>query len=174
MEVGWPCDQVPRYAGQANTRYVDEGQSLEFVENAHALSVHFGHWPSFHDAEIRAIRFANGPAGDSLEIEVEVIELTDRVDLTGHFVPRAMVRATLQFARPTSVHASDLGPQNVLEALHIRRPSGTDVEFLGRPDWGRHLFVEFEPIGGFATLRFFCDAVSVHAVRAIDALRAAT
>ena len=73
---------------------------MEFVENAHALSVHFGHWPSFHDAEICAIRFANGPAGDSLEIEVEVIELTDRVDLTGHFVPRAMVRARIVGVSP--------------------------------------------------------------------------
>ena len=23
MEVGWPCDQVSRYAGQANTRYAE-------------------------------------------------------------------------------------------------------------------------------------------------------
>lgn len=147
---------------------------MELVENSHVLSACFGHWPSFHDAEIRAVRFTNGPAGDSLEIELELIELADRVDAAGSFVPSAMVRATLHFARPASFHASDLGPQNVVDALHIREPTGTDLEFLGRPDWQRRLFVEFEPIGGFATVRFFCDAVSVRAAHPIADLRAAT
>ncbi len=82
----------------------------------------FGHWPSFHDAEVvrlellRAIPFADGP---DLRADIHAFEITDQVAPGGHFVLRHHVEVSFRFRGVDEVRLEDWNNQNVLFGLSI-------------------------------------------------------
>jgi hypothetical protein len=142
------------------------------IEHAERLTAIFGHWPDFHDAELRALRLdAAGPDGPVLETDIEIAEMSSDLDERGYYRDRARCRATLRFRNASGVALGEFRAQNVLDELVVRRLTPADAERLAFPWRSGLLQGEFIPIPGFCTVRLLCDAVVV--VRA-EALRAAT
>lgn len=142
------------------------------IEYAERLTVIFGHWPDFHDAELRALRFdAAGPDGPVVEADIEIAEISSDLDERGYHRDRARCRATLRFRNASEVALGEFRAQNVLDEFIDRRLDPAEAERLAFPWPGGLLQVEFIPIPGFCTVRLLCDAVEVaHA----QAIRAAT
>ena len=58
----------------------------------------FGHWPDFHDAEIRQIRLdTEGYRDPCLEIDFEVAEMSPELDQRGFYRDRQRARTTVRF-----------------------------------------------------------------------------
>jgi hypothetical protein len=91
------------------------------IINRERLEGRFGEWPSFHDAEIQAVRLDSGQRLDgkpSVELDIHVFDadglLPDgRVNFTRHTL------ATLRFEGVEVVMFDGFGPQNVLDELMI-------------------------------------------------------
>ncbi|MGZ6564561.1 MAG: Imm50 family immunity protein [Solirubrobacteraceae bacterium] len=91
------------------------------VFNREALEERFGRWPSFHDAEVQAVRLDSGQRADgkpSVELDVHVFDadglLPDgRVNFIRHML------ATLRFEGAEAIVLDGFGPQNVLDDLVI-------------------------------------------------------
>jgi Immunity protein 50 len=132
------------------------------IENASRLTELFGHWPSFHDAEIIAVRLrAESSAPSTLELELEIAELSSEVDEAGYYRDRQRCRATLRFENVSELSLMDFGPQNVLDDLVVRPTQPGDRERL-KGFWGdRRYHVRFEPIPGFCDIELYCDRMTV-------------
>lgn len=101
------------------------------------LTEHFGHWPSFHDAEVQSLHLDSGQRSDgrsTLKAEIHVFEPTGEVDDTGHFVIRNHALVTLLFVDLSHVDLNWFGNQNVLDGLTIEE---------GSTSRGKRLRVEF-------------------------------
>ena len=102
-------------------RWVTTG--VEHVVNREALEERFSRWPSFHDAEVLAVRLDNGQRDDgrpSVELDVHVFEVTDRIK-DGHFVVRLHSLVTFRFEGAADVELSYFSRQNVLAELEFER-----------------------------------------------------
>jgi hypothetical protein len=92
------------------------------VFNHEALEERFGHWPSFHDAEIQAVRLDSGQQNDvgpNLELDVHVFDVQPSVEGSGlNFVSHSLV--TMRFDGVEAVELDGFGPQNVLDELVIK------------------------------------------------------
>lgn len=132
------------------------------IEHAERLVDLFGHWPSFHDAELRALRFdAQARGGAALEVDVDLAEFTGEVDARGHATVRQSCRTTLRFRNVNRVTLVEFRRQNVLDDLAVRLLDPPDPAEHVVP-WGpRRLEVEFVPIPGFCALTFRCDQAEV-------------
>jgi hypothetical protein len=97
------------------------------VVNGEALVERFGGWPSFHDAEIYAVRLDSGQRGDGvvrLQLDVHLPAFAD-----GRIVEHVMV--TLEFEEVEAAELEEFGPQNVLFDLilePVRGPAGRQVQ----------------------------------------------
>ena len=59
------------------------------VDGAELLTVRFGYWPSFHDAEVVRVRFErSGEDSPFMECQIHVFEMTEEVDEEGFYVLR--------------------------------------------------------------------------------------
>ncbi len=151
------------------------------IEHAERLSALFGHWPDFHDAEIRALRLTSpggGPA--AVELDVDVAEMSAEVDERGYYKPRQSCAATLRFEDVVGASLTDFGLQNVLDALEVAELPEAERAAAGGFRGGRRYRVRCVPIGGFCEVELLCErivvvrAVSLLAAGAGDPLRAAT
>jgi hypothetical protein len=92
------------------------------ISNGEALTHIFGRWPSFHDAEVIALRLDRGPSeGDtpSLELDIHLWEMTSDVDPNGFYVLRHHTITTLRFADIDDLDLSGFNGQNVIAKLTI-------------------------------------------------------
>lgn len=138
------------------------------IEHAVRLAAFFGHWPDFHDAELRALRLdATAPGGPVLDVDIEVAEMSGEVDERGYYRDRQRCRTTLRLRNATVVALEEFREQNVIDELVVRRLDTAEAERLAFPWVARRLQLEFIPIPGFCTLRVFCDAVEVVHAEAI-------
>ena len=132
------------------------------IEGARLLEDLFGHWPDFHDAELRAVRLeapGNGPA--SLELEIEVAEMSSEVDDRGFFRDRQRCRATFRFNDVLNVVLDGFRYQNVLNALEIAELAAKEREIEGA-GWGERRYrVRLIPIPAFCAVEFLCDSLTV-------------
>ncbi len=131
---------------------------IELVNNAELVTRIFGHWPSFHDAEVHAILLERGVSnGPILHSRIHVHELTDEIDEHGFFI---LINHSMVALRFTEVEIDQWQPfnaQNVLGGLEITR--------MERAPGEQKLLVHFWPCFGFATL-FTCALAEVVAVEA--------
>ena len=80
------------------------------IVGVESLTSIFGHWPSFHDAEILELHFLRGnvqPDMDevpSLTLRIHLWRLTKEVDAHGYFISRDHTLATLMFRDVTEFH----------------------------------------------------------------------
>lgn len=92
------------------------------VVNAEALESRFGEWPSFHDAEVLALRLDSGQRSDGvvrLELDVHVFAIDGQLpDGSLNFVLHTVV--TLQFEGVEAAELDGFGPQSVLFDLVLR------------------------------------------------------
>ena len=132
------------------------------IENAALLADLFGHWPDFHDAELRALRLdTTDPAGVVLEADVEVAEMSHEVDARGYYGDRQRCRATLRFGGVLNARVDGFRRQNVLDALALEELGPAERAAAGE-GWGaRRYRVRLVPIGGFCAVEFLCDTVAV-------------
>jgi hypothetical protein len=95
------------------------------VINGDALIERFGNWPSFHDAEVLAVRLDSGQRSDGVV----------RLQLDIHLLPvdgqRHHTLATLEFEEIEEVELDGFGPQNVLFDLvleEVRLAAGRQIQ----------------------------------------------
>jgi len=143
------------------------------IQQAALLTNLFGHWPDFHDAELRILRLdASGHEGPALEAEFDVAEMSQEVDERGYYRDRQRARTTLRFERVARLRLRDFLYQNVVAELALRE-AGPDEhdEFFGDDPLGRRRYrVQWTSSIG-CEADFLCDEIRVltaaPAVRAI-------
>jgi hypothetical protein len=130
---------------------------LDSIVSADTLVAAFGHWPSFHDAEVVWIRLDRRPcgAGDgpTLEALVHVFETTGEVGSDGCYVRRHHVLVHLRFRDVAGLRLEGFNQQNALFGLaisHLGERQGEHVQFDAR----------FDPAYGVDG-SFQCQAVEV-------------
>jgi len=92
------------------------------VLGGETLTEHFGHWPSFHDAEVQSLHLDSGQRTDgrsTLTAEIHLFEPTSEVDDGGSFVIRDHALVTLLFIDLSDVDLKWFAFQNVLDGLWI-------------------------------------------------------
>ena len=93
---------------------------MELVRAADRLTNIFGHWPTFHDAEVvRVVLDRRGPGGPTLEAEIHVFEMTSEVDPAGYYVLKNHTLVTLRFRGVELRALSSFNHQNVLYELSL-------------------------------------------------------
>ena len=140
------------------------------IEIAHVerLTALFGHWPSFHDATLTAVRLdATGGDAPSLEADLDVFETLPEVDERGYFRIRQRARTTLRFGRVARLELGNFADQNALFDLELA-PAGPDEydEYWGKES-GRRRFRVRWPSGVGCEAAFLCDSVAVVAAEAV-------
>ena len=134
------------------------------IENSASLVALFGHWPNFHDGEIRQLRIDSGDQrGPSVDIDFEIAETSSEVDARGHYKDRQRARTTLRFENVGSLRLEGLYSQNVLDGLRMEPAGPDDVdEVLGANDSRarRRYRVDWSSAVGMAG-SFICDRISV-------------
>jgi immunity protein 50 of polymorphic toxin system len=97
------------------------------VLNGDALEERFGGWPSFHDAEVLAVRLDSGQRSDGrtrLELDIHLFDI-DGLLPSGHYNFVNHTLATFEFVGVENVELDDFGPQNVLDGLVIEKRTST-------------------------------------------------
>jgi Immunity protein 50 len=92
------------------------------IINREALEERFGSWPSFHDAEIYAVRLDSGQQSNgrpSIELDIHLFAI-DGVREGGRFNFVRHTLATLRFEGVEEVELCELGPQNTLYELSLQ------------------------------------------------------
>ena len=124
---------------------------MDFVNGHEKLTAIFGHWPSFHDAEVLALGYERQRrVGPTILLAVHLWEMTPELDERGYFVLVKHTRATFRFhdCDEIAIDADEFNHQNVLQGLEISH----DADFLpGRPV--RVLFPSIFGLGGSLSCR---------------------
>ena len=102
------------------------------ITNSAALVDVFGCWPSFHDAEVLAIRLDRSGAsgGPELEADVHVFEMTSTVMPAGFYELRHHTLVTLRFEGVDELSLEGFNNQNALMGLLIEDISSRPQELL--------------------------------------------
>ena len=91
------------------------------IVNREAVEERFGSWPSFHDAEVYAVRLDSGQrstGSTSLELDIHVFAVEGaKPDGQYNFARHTLV--TVCFEGVEAVELNGFGPQNVLDDLLI-------------------------------------------------------
>ena len=141
------------------------------IEHSARLVDLFGHWPDFHDAELRALRLEAPRDGrPSLEADIEVAEMSDEIDERGYYRDRQRALTTIRFSNVLDVSVLDFRFQNVLDALQLRETTLAERPQGGAAWAARRYHVTFVPIGGFCEVALLCDAVEI--LKAVPVARA--
>lgn len=134
------------------------------IKNCEQLTLIFGCWPSFHDAEViwfrldrRATTLGDGPTVETL---IHVFEMTNEVDKNGYYVLQNHVLVNLRFSRVMQPILSDFNHQNVLHGLGIEDIRQRQLESL-------NFIVSFGSSFGLEA-SFQCEAVEVVGVERCD------
>lgn len=132
------------------------------IEGNEKLTVIFGFWPSFHDAEVVDLHLWRGdaitershPRFPVLTTKIHLWELTKEVDARGYYVLRNHTLATLRFHDVLNLEIKGFSHQNVIFGLSIKSQE------LSEGPWKRSFDVEFEPVAEFE-VTFRCSRIEV-------------
>ena len=125
------------------------------IPGADALAAWFGHWPSFHDAEIHELHLNRHGAS---WLRVHTWRMTDRVDNDGYYVLERHVVVTFNMKQIATLVLDGFSHQNVISGLVIEQvPDGLVMTL--EPCYGlsgmieaKEIRVEFSPIEPFPGL----------------------
>jgi hypothetical protein len=76
---------------------VPDQKTVVAIKNHTALTSIFGEWPSFHDAELIALRFGIESKLSWIEADVHVFEMTSDIDSRGYFDLKNHTLVTMRF-----------------------------------------------------------------------------
>ena len=88
-----------------------------FIRNHEAVVNFFGHWPSFHDANVLAYESVAGAASISLTLHTWLI--TDQVDAKGYFVLRNRALVSFRLGGLHDVQMDTFRSGNILFGLEV-------------------------------------------------------
>jgi hypothetical protein len=127
------------------------------IINRETLEERFGNWPSFHDAEIYAVRLDSGQLRATqprLELDIHLFGVHgNQADGRLNFVLHTLV--TLRFEGIEAVELDGFGPQNVLDDLIL--------EYLPQPAAPARIAVSLPSNNGLGG-SFRCEHVTVIAI----------
>jgi hypothetical protein len=131
------------------------------IENQHLLTENFGHWPSFHDAEILSIVLdRDGDDSPSLTTKMHLWATTDEVDKDGQCAVTNHTIAAIRFRNIQLDSLTGFNQQNVLFGLEI-----TEVEPIADGNYGRRFDVAFLSTYG-CSAQFRCASIVVQSADA--------
>jgi hypothetical protein len=95
------------------------------IPGADAVVAWFGHWPSFHDAEVLSVVINRG--GVSM-IRFHTWNVSAKVDRTGHFAREREAIVAFEFVgiKTLRLHGEDAGTENVIQRLGIEQRIGIE------------------------------------------------
>jgi hypothetical protein len=146
--------------------------ALSRIGNASALVQHFGHWPSFEDAELISLEFRRGnhmeasSTGDWDGRTPEALTATFYVfaaQADPESEERRPAHALLAFSDLRAVNIEGLNYQNPIQGLgvHVEQVAGFRSPFL-RIDWGG--------TGFHHEVSILCGSMSVRGLRPIRSI----
>jgi hypothetical protein len=96
-----------------------------FLGNYQTLIDHFGYWPSFHDAKVKAY---TAPTVDraTLDLTLHTWEMTSELDARGYYVLRKHVLVGFRFAGVHDASLERFGSGNILFGMNITRVDDAD------------------------------------------------
>ena len=104
----------------AHDRFLPFMTTLEQILGADRVVERFGHWPSFHDAEVVRLSFdRRGDNGPTAEMLVHAWLMTDKVNDRGYYVLEKHTLVRFVFERVMCCEIADFNEQNVLFGLQI-------------------------------------------------------
>jgi hypothetical protein len=132
------------------------------IEGNEKLIHIFGHWPSFHDAEVIDLHLWRDDSGTErshprfpvFTSKIHLWELTNEIDERGHYVLRNHTVTTLRFHDVLDLEIEGFRNQNVIFGLKIESQEHSEGP------WKRSFAVEFEPTSEFAAT-FRCSRIEV-------------
>lgn len=127
------------------------------IENIQLLENVFGHFPSFHDAEVLRIALTRKDIRTlpTLEAEVHVFEMTSEIK-DERYVLQHHSLVTFQFLEIDELSLNDFNNQNVLQGLFIQDVSSDQLENI-------KFEVSFDGIHGMDA-RFKCSSIKILSV----------
>ena len=133
---------------------------MDGVQGAEKLMELFGHWPSFHDAEVISLMLdqsgQDDDFGPSLVATIRAFDITDEVLPSGFLKLAHECTAVIAFREVVELHLADFEAQNVLWGLHI-------VDIRDRQLERQNFEVRFAGVKGLDA-RFQCRGVEVLSV----------
>jgi hypothetical protein len=132
-----------------------------FISASDRLTGIFGHWPSFHDAEVVDFNLWRGGmnsqtrdlAGPVLTLKVHLWEMTKEVDSKGYFILRNHTLCTLRFREVQEIQMQGFNDQNAIFDLSIERKERNEPP-------SPYFAVEIEPAFGIQS-SFECLHIEV-------------
>jgi hypothetical protein len=124
---------------------------LKSIPGAVELLAWFGHWPSFHDAEIVSLTLNR--SGVSI-LRVHTWQMTSQIDERGYYVLDKHIVVNFQMEEIQGLQLVDFSPQNLIFGLTLREiEGGFQIEMdpcygLAGTISARKLSLEFEPVPG--------------------------
>lgn len=107
-------------------------EPYERIVNHKLITDWFGHWPSFHDAEVLSMHLDRKPiekgSGPSLTIRVHAFEMTPEVDDRGYYKLTKHAIITLEFDGVDEVALDGFNCQNVIWQLDIEETVNSDKQ----------------------------------------------
>ena len=99
-------------------------KTVENITGAKKVTAVFGHWPSFHDAELLSLRLErsshrDGCHGPTLDALVHAFEMTSEVGADGCYVLRHHVLIHLRFLDVVELEMNGFNHQNALAGLAL-------------------------------------------------------
>jgi hypothetical protein len=88
------------------------------VPGTSELIAWFGHWPSFHDAEVLEVALRR--SGNST-IRIHAFEMTDQVNSQGFFIQTKHVIVSFVLEGVTNLHLDCFNKQNVISGLLLKQ-----------------------------------------------------
>jgi len=101
---------------------------LQTIEGAQELHDWFGHWPSFHDAEIVSLNLSRA---SPLSLVIHTWETTDKLDEGNYYILTKHVVVEFVLTDVSELELSGFSNQNVVFGLAIEK---TDAGFRLRLD----------------------------------------
>lgn len=129
------------------------------IQHSHLLTDIFGHFPSFHDAEVLRLTLERGSVqsfSPYLQATIHVFEMTSQIDESGRYVLKNHAAVTFRFTEIYELSLEDFNQQNVLQGLYIVDVSDRQLERI-------KFEVTLEGIHG-VTAKFQCNSISVESV----------
>lgn len=134
-------------------------ETLDKIKNVNLLIDVFGHFPSFHDAEVLRIALDRGDReyfDPSLQALIHLFEMSREVDESGRYQLKNHVLVLFRFSKVVDLQLREFNHQNVLQNLEIIALSDRERDKV-------KFKVVFAGIFGLTAV-FHCDAVSIESV----------